>query len=79
MSWSASYASKDDFSSDARSSHSSSDIPQDQLDTARAAAKSIMESGAIGVEKDFSIYLGGHCNPDHVGNDFITVTINQKY
>lgn len=50
----------------------------DQVNAAKAAAVALMASGAAGADgAQFSVYLNGHANPGHVGNDSVGATITQ--
>lgn len=64
----------------------SSDISEEgeaQLRVAKAAAKDIIESQAVGGDgKQFNVSLSGHANPGHepasgMANDFVTVSVGQ--
>lgn len=56
---------------------------EQQVRAAKAAAKDIIESQAVGgTDKHFNVSLSGHSNPGHepakgMANDFITVSIGQ--
>jgi hypothetical protein len=85
MSWHASYKNKSDFVNDVRS-HESGDLKaaQDQVSAARAAAKVVLDSGAVGdsARRDFSVSISGHSNPNHLpaakyANDMIQVAVYQ--
>ena len=85
MSWATSYKNKRAFAEDART-HEAGDLKAaaDQVETARAAAKLILDSGAVGdaERRDFSVSISGHSNPDHLpakeyANDCLYVTVVQ--
>lgn len=84
MSWSVSYPSRDAFLENAPTSVNCIDDAEDIIETAREAAKLLINSGALGdLSKDFTVYLGGHANPKHeprvhYSNDCVTITISQK-
>lgn len=87
MSWSLQYASKADFESDTRSYCSPATLSQpenEQLQAARLAAKSLIDSGAVGdASRDFVVGIYGHANPGHAptplyANDTVTVGVSQK-
>ena len=81
MSWSKSYGSKGEL----ERNESTVEGSEDQVSTARDAARGLIESGAVGDpdDKDFSISLSGHSNPGHeptagMANDTITISVSQK-
>jgi hypothetical protein len=59
--------------------------PRDeQVNAAKAAALSLIESGAVGTDVSYSVSLSGHANDDHVAPtepgysmDTITVSVTQ--
>lgn len=85
MSWSRSYPTRSTFNADEPQGATEIDTleMQEQVDIARAAARSIIESGAVGTQdKDLSISLFGHANPGHEpakgwSNDYIQINISQ--
>ena len=88
MSWLIGYASKENLEKDEREPGGFPAEPtlevSHQIETARAAARNIIESGAVGYAgKDFRVSLSGHANPSHertekYANDYITIAIYQK-
>lgn len=55
---------------------------EDQVKAAKAAAKAVIESGAVGKGEAFTVALSGHANPAHVptsgyANDLVTVSVTQ--
>lgn len=85
MSWSLSYQSLEAFEDD-RPTYATNDLSpeaMEQVSEARLMARAIVESGAVGVRKDFFISLSGHANPSHEptsgwANDCIAVNVSQK-
>lgn len=87
MSWSKSYDSLSAFEDDTPTNSLNQEVEsdfQDHIDLARKLIKEAIDSGSLGGEnKDFTIYMGGHSNPNHEpkakwSNDFISIQINQK-
>jgi hypothetical protein len=94
MSWSVSLSGmrQKDFDSQFKSQienhpslQNSSEGTIEQLMRAKEAAKALIDSGAVGESDkyDFTVYLSGHSNPDHMpvsgwANDQITVTVSQN-
>jgi hypothetical protein len=86
MSWSAFYANKEDFANDVAQPHLTnlSSEAANQWQLARVVAAEILASGKVGApEKDWTVSLSGHANPNHEpkeswANDTITVTVSQK-
>lgn len=91
MSWSASFNSVAALDRDEPTFLSPSDMSvwspesREQYHAARQQAKALIQTGAAGdpSKMDFSIGIGGHANHEHrpangYGNDFITVSVNQK-
>lgn len=86
MSWSVTYNSRENFEKDVRDHQAALNSTEavEQLNVARASAKAIMESGAVGVKDgDYHVSLNGHANPEHRpatgwANDCIGVHVSQK-
>ena len=54
----------------------------EQFDAASMAARHLVDSGVIGVNKAYRVTLSGHANPDHEprpgwANDVVTVIVAQ--
>lgn len=82
MSWFRGYASVEAFNNDIPDGPIQ-EVPEDQLAIARQAAKLLIGSPALGIDKDFRINLSGHSNPDHEpktgwANDCVSVSVSQK-